>query len=379
MIYPYLPLYNPAQVDGCVLYRIYLPIAYLYEGWDMTEFNTKPLLKHLEETQLVSFNRTSPINDHTLLTHKNKYGWKLIVDLDDYFDLPHGHAIEKFWKMNKMDEKLKYHLSIADAVTTRTPRLAERLKGVNPNIFVIPNAVPFETSPSITETFQYQYTQKDSTNTRFGYVGGSTHLPDIKHIAPVFEKMNRNWHFTLCGYNNKTDTLNTWDFMERIASFNHHNPNYTRMNTKPIGEFMKCYDEIDVALVPLVPNSWSACKSSLKCYEAGVKMVAAIVQDCAPYTDDVPKDVVTFCNKNYEWIDAIKKHKNLSYAKEQGEKLYEWVKENRNLKKVTQLRKEIYDQIIYGQKQKAKIISIPTRPAPVFSKSLIKHNSVDRV
>src|SRR5580700_5587881 len=97
MLYPYLPLYNPAAIDGCILYRIYLPFAYLYDGWNMKDFNTKPLLKHLEEAKLVSFNRMSPIDPHTLITHKNKYGWKLVVDLDDYFELPHLHAIEKFW------------------------------------------------------------------------------------------------------------------------------------------------------------------------------------------------------------------------------------------------------------------------------------------
>jgi hypothetical protein len=134
---------------------------------------------------------------------------------------------------------------------------------------------------------------------------------------------------------------------------------------------MNCYDEIDVALVPLVPNSWSACKSSLKCYEAGVKKVAAIVQDCPPYNDDIPRDIVTFCNKNYEWVEAIKRHKDLSFAREQGEKLYEWVKENRNLKKVTELRKQIYQQILHGQKQPAKIISVPK--AVRFPRSLIKH------
>jgi hypothetical protein len=366
MNYDYLPLYHPANIDGCTLHRTFLPFCFLYEQEELNSISRKTLIEALEECKLVSFNRQCPIEESFLLECQKKTGFKIVVDIDDWIELPHGHAIKKFWDAGKMGEKLKHFIEIADAVTVTTPRLAGKVRAINPNVFVIPNAVPFE-SRQLKEAEQFLNKKTESTVTRFGYIGGSTHLPDLKHIEPVFQKMGIHWNFSLCGFNNKalekSYEHNTWNFMERICSFNHHNPNYKRVLTKPVNEYMNLYDDIDAVLVPLEPNGWSACKSSLKCYEAGVKKTAAIVQGCAPYTDDVPRDVVTYCSKNIDWFNAIKKHKDLSFVRDQGEKLFSWVKENRNLETVTQLRKETYDQIIYGQEASAKIISIATKQA----------------
>ena len=155
--------------------------------------------------------------------------------------------------------------------------------------------------------------------------------------------------FSLAGYNNPDErrgAKNIWDSMERIASGNYHNKNYRRIKTADFDQYAKAYDQIDVALAPLKNNDFNKFKSSLKAYEAGAKRVALIATDTAPYTDDIPRDIVTFCTKNADWVDAIKKHKDVSYVADQAAKLNEWVVANRDLNKMAQSRLEFYNSIL---------------------------------
>jgi hypothetical protein len=353
MNYPWIPAVTNQQ-DGCMFHRIYMPFQYLYQGWDLSEINKKSANKHLETAKLFTFNRFPNLNipDSELFVLARQYGFKIVIDIDDWVYLPEGHLLKKNWDRMKVGDRLVQLLKRADAITTTTQRLADKFKEINKKVYVIPNAVPFDND--FPESKQFLPGVRVSDRTRFGYVGGVTHLQDLKLISRVFDRMGPNWDFSLCGYN--PISANIWDSMERIASWNGHNPNYKRVLTKNLDEYMTSYDELDCVLVPLVKSDWSACKSSLKCYEAGAKKCAAIVSDCAPYTDDVPRSVVTYCTSNRDWWDAAKKHKDLSFCRDQGEKLYEWVKENRNIKKVAQLRREIYDEIVYGAGGRMPII-----------------------
>lgn len=342
--------------DGCSYWRIRKPFEAM--GLDLMT-DKKTLEEHLSTCKIVTFNRTPGFNIETLLKLKMKYGFKVVIDWDDFWRLPQDHLIYKNWNLQRMPELAEEMIkTLADHVTTTTERLAEKIRPINKNVTVIPNAIPIGQGQWETKSdrsygsvgksrFQGGKIVTDA-GTRFGYVAGSSHLPDLKHIGPVLN------HFptiklSLCGYNNpdeKKGAKNVWDQMERIASFNYHNPNYLRVKTRSFDEYATSYDNIDVAIAPLNRNSFNAFKSSLKAYEAGAKRVALIASDTAPYTDDIPSSCATFCDKNADWVDAIKKHKDLSFVADQAAKLNEWVEANRDLNKIANDRLEFYNSLI---------------------------------
>lgn len=351
----FVPLINGN--DGCSYWRIRKPFEEM--GLNLAD-DKKTLEQHLSTAKVVTFNRTPGFKIETLLELKVKYGFKVVIDWDDWWILPHDHLIYKQWNQSGMpklaDEMVK---TMADYVTVTTERLAEKIRPLNKNVVVIPNAIPIghgqwaNSDDKIAGGEHFNEMQKsgkvvDTHGTRFGYVAGSSHLPDLKHFSPVLNHFP-TLKFSLCGYNNpqeKQGKKNVWDSMERIASFNYHNPNYRRVKTLDFDSYAKAYDYIDVAIAPLNGNDFNKYKSSLKAYEAGAKNVALICSDTPPYSDDIPEECATFCGNNSEWVEAIKKHKDLSFVADQAERLNEWVVENRSLEKVNQLRIEFFNSIV---------------------------------
>lgn len=349
-----VPMINPA--DGCSFWRILKPFEAM--GLHM-EDDKKSLIQHLETCKAVTFNRAPGIKPQQFLELKAKYGFKIIIDWDDWFHLPHDHLIYNDWVRNRMPEIAEEFIkSCADYVTVTTDRLATKMRTLGKEVVVFPNAIPL-TDPQFVSDPNRTYGEGrreltrsgkivDTFGTRFGYVAGSSHLPDLKHVAPVFNHFP-DLKFSLCGYDNpgeRRGAKNVWDQMERICSFNYHNQNYRRVKTMGFNDYARCYDGIDVAIAPLKKNNFNQYKSSLKAYEAGAKRVALICSDNAPYSDDLPRDVVTFCESNADWVDAIKKHKDVNFAADQANKLHEWVVANRDIKKISAQRLEWLNSIL---------------------------------
>ena len=342
--------------DGCSYWRIRKPFEEM--GLNLEETN-KPLEHYLEHCKVVTFNRTPGFSIEAFIKLKVKYGFKVVIDWDDYWILPHDHMIYKGWNQQRMPEIAHMMIKeLADYVTCTTERLAEKIRPINKNVAIFPNAIPVGKGQWATGDREYGLPFKNvltktgntirEGGTRFGYIAGSSHLPDIKHIAPVLNHFPR-LNITLAGYNNpdeKRGAKNVWDQMERIVSFNYHNPNYKRIKTLGFDEYAQAYEHIDVAIAPLNNSHFNSHKSSLKAYEAGAKKVAFISSACAPYTDDIPEDCATFCSKNADWVDAIKAHKDLGYVADQAAKLNAWVETNRNLKNIAQDKLEFLNSII---------------------------------
>lgn len=341
--------------DGCSYWRIRKPFEAM--GLDLLN-DHKTLDEHLATAKVVTFNRTPGFNINKLLEMKLKYGFKVVIDWDDYWILPHDHLIYKSWNQQQMPQLAESMIKeLADAVTTTTERLAEKIRPFNKNVAVFPNAIPLGEGQWKQEDRTYGDTGKTrfksgkwlrDDGTRFGYVAGSSHLPDLRYLEPVLNHFP-DLKLALSGYNNPDErrgAKNVWDSMERIASFRYHNPNYRRIKTMPFDEYAKAYEQIDVAIAPLKDNAFNKFKSSLKAYEAGAKKVAFICSHTAPYIDDIPEDVATFCDSNSEWVDAIKKHKDLSFVQDQAARLHEWVSENRDLNKLAKDRLEFFNSII---------------------------------
>lgn len=357
---------------------------------------------YLKKFQLFFFHRVPGGNfDNALEIIKKikSFGGKVIVDLDDHWSLDPSHGMYHQSKTHNFTNTIVSAVKLADLVTVTTNILQKEVIKHNKNCVVLPNAInPNEP--------QFKPTPKESDKLRFGWLGGSSHAKDIELLKGVPQRAKEyvdKVQFVLCGYdirgnvrmfNKETNQWmerpmqpveTTWfmyeifmtdnfkllekhpDYLKHLLKFDPQltyddtNLPYRRIWTKSIESYAKGYNEFDVALAPLVDNSFNKYKSQLKVIEAGFHKKALIAQNYGPYTIDlisaVDKGGSFNENGNCLLVDSSKNHKqwsqhvkrlidNPNLVKDLGEKLYETVKDTYNLNNVTKNRAEIYKTLL---------------------------------
>lgn len=328
--------------NGCDYHRLFLPLQEM--GFDFELFNKGPGIKTFEGVELVIFNRI-PLNPiEKLIEYKKKYGFKLVVDIDDYWILNTNHLIYPHWRDNKTGEKIVQCLEMADVVTCTTARLAEKVKPHNKQVYVLPNALPYDT-----DQFNADKVVGQDDKLRFIYAGGSTHFWDVKVLENPFKKLIHEripGRFILAGYEGSNKAgIKVWDKIERAFNINGKLQNYERRNSLSIDSYMSHYSHADVAVVPLENNSFTPFKSNLKVLEAGCKKIPVIVSDLPPYNDDL--NYLMPASNTAAWCDWIKYCiSNPEFVKDMGEGLGQWVRTNYNLTTINIERKQIFEHLI---------------------------------
>ena len=108
----------------------------------------------------------------TILKQLQVMGIPCILDVDDYWAPGPEHPAHVIIKTHKLAEKIVSNLRSVQYVTTTTPIFANRIKEMNKNVFVLPNAV---------DPTQKQFQPKPEPNDkiRIGWLGGSSHHHDL--------------------------------------------------------------------------------------------------------------------------------------------------------------------------------------------------------
>lgn len=357
---------------------------------------------YLKKFQLFFFHKvpggnfTNPVD---IIKKIQSFGGKVIIDLDDYWNLDPSHGMYQQSKTYNFSGTIVSVIKAADLITVTTPILQKEVVKYNKNCEVLPNAVnPNEP--------QFKPAPKESNKLRFGWLGGSSHIKDIELLRGVPQRAKEyvdKVQFVLCGYdvrgnvrmlNKETNQWmerpmqpveTTWfmyeilitdnfrmlekypDYLKHLlkfdskATYDDSELPYKRIWTKNIESYAKGYNEFDVALAPLVDNDFNKYKSQLKVIEAGFHKKALIAQNYGPYTIDligaIDKGGSFNNNGNCLLVDNNKNHKqwsqhvkrlvdNPNLVKDLGEKLYETVKDTYNLNNVTKNRAEIYKTLL---------------------------------
>jgi glycosyltransferase involved in cell wall biosynthesis len=312
------------------------------------------------------------------LQEYKKEGLKIVLDLDDYWRLPPSHTM--FKKMEVQYKVLLQRLPIADLIVTTTVNLAKEILKHNKNVKVLENAV-------LPEESQFISTPTPSEKVRIGWVGGSSHLEDLKGVRHMLNHLHTKHYnevqMVMAGFNNQVRNVDTgevtttkrpesWMQCEMIftngykiknGEYLHYllNPReeefsgvenefYRRVWTKPIQSYATTYNDIDIALAPLVNNTFNSMKSQLKIIEAGFHKKPLIVSEVYPYQLDgiSGKNCILVPEKkeHKEWYEGAKKLiKNPQMRIDMGEALYETVKDKYNLHNVTRKRAQLYKSL----------------------------------
>ena len=317
-----------------------------------------------------------------------------VMDLDDYWLPTRDHPAHNLVIQNKIHEKIINNLKEAQYVTTTTEVFAQEIKRFNKNVFVLPNAInPNEP--------QFMEKTEPSDKLRFGWLGGSSHLEDLRLLNGTFNRLSSikdQYRLYLCGFdirgsvteiNQQTGEQKqrpirpeetVWVQYEKIFTDNYklispnhleflnkfkeepytleEDPFYTRVWTKPVTTYAMNYSKFDVSLSPLKDHIFNRVKSQLKVIEAGFYKKALIASEVGPYTIDLNHALnngnftdgnallVKESRNHSDWAKWMKKLiDNPSWAEDLGERLYETVSKRYDLNIVTETRAQIYKEI----------------------------------
>lgn len=121
---------------------------------------------------------------------------------------------------------------------------------------------------------------------------------------------------------------------------------YRRLHGLKPDEYATLYNEIDVALVPLIENSFNSYKSQIKIIEAGYFKKAVIVSNVSPYTIDMNKDNGVLVSPKGDWGTAMKSMiHNKNRREDLAEALHEHVMENYLMDKTNIIRHQLYQTL----------------------------------
>lgn len=325
--------------DVCSFFRLLLPFQYL--GLMKPEFEEETLETLFPKASIVIFNRYWGNDIIDLLKAKKRYGFSIVADIDDFWELYPNHVAYKGWQEWDMAQRTKESLMNADYVITTTSRLADVVRPLNKNIEVIPNALPFDYG-------QFSTKEYVADRIRFILAGGKTHLHDIKQIENCLKKLGRKnrgqYETVLAGYDD-TDKDGVWSKIEAAVVKGNYIEFHRRINRLPLESYMDAYNQGDVVLAPLESNYFNQFKSNLKILEAGCKNMPIITSNYPPYSDE-STDLVMKASSTNEWYDHMTYViKNPTFVKERGIALGQYVRQHYDLRKVNELRTQLFSYL----------------------------------
>jgi glycosyltransferase involved in cell wall biosynthesis len=330
----------------------------------------------------------------TKLKELKNQGIITIMDIDDYWLPGVEHPAHSIVKQNGINKNIVEHLKLVDYITTTTTIFADEIRKLNKNVFVLPNSINPKES-------QFNEPTIKSDKIRFGWLGGSSHLHDLKLLEGNFDRLSSvkdKFELYLCGFDTRGTITeinkNTgeqkqrpikpeetvWAKYEEIFTSNYKfindeyknsllkfkedelpmNPSYYhRVWTKPVTSYAKNYSKFDVSLSPIKDTMFNRMKSQLKVIEAGFYKKAIIASEVGPYTIDLIHSVKNgnFVDGNALLVDKSRNHSDWAYymkklidnptwVEDLGERLYETVSKKYDLNIVTKTRAEIYKNLI---------------------------------
>lgn len=262
---------------------------------------------------------------------KERYGFKVAVDVDDYWELDEHHILYQHYRDVGYAAKQIKHLMDADVVITTHTRLAEEVAAYNKNVHVCPNAIPRQG--------QFDIEREPYYLTRLFWQGSDTHKEDIALLRTPIDKLGYlapKIKMVMAGY---AEDHEEWHNMvlDYTANTKHQ---YKLIPYAKITDYYKAYAQADICLVPLLNSKFNRHKSNLKILEAANLGLPVIVSQVHPYLD-LP---VLYCRSSSDWVKWITKLvKSRKRQKEAGQELAEYCAEHYNFNKINNQRREILE------------------------------------
>jgi len=229
--------------------------------------------KLVEDIDILFFNRMlSGVAVQTVLDWREKYGFSIIVDFDDHWNLGPDHYLYKSYEQFSVSEIMEVWIKESDAVTVTHDRLFHDVFTLNQNVHVLPNAIP--------DWGQFACKKIPSDFTRRFWAGGVTHKNDISLLKGPLRRIHTPAvQFVMAGFVAKNPE---WAAMAS-AFTNGGRANHEIISALPVDQYYYSYSKCDISLIPLVNTRFNSYKSNLKILEAAHMAAPVIVSRVHPY------------------------------------------------------------------------------------------------
>lgn len=221
----------------------------------------------------------------------------VVFDIDDFlFALPDDHPERIDHVYTSAILPMIQAVLEADLVTVSTDNIKESLSDLNKNIAVIPNYLD-------DRLWQFKAQQPDAAKDSpvvIGYMGSTSHEPDLKIITPVLQKV-------IDKYPDKVK-LHFWgikppdglDLRPQVS----WSPSIT-YNYKDFSEYFQ-KQEADIWVAPLADNFFNRCKSGIKHLEYTALGAPGVYSNLEPYNSIVTHEFDGFlANSEADWIQYL--------------------------------------------------------------------------
>lgn len=242
--------------SGSRYHRVKLPLSFFKDHEVYFTDKLEPELLQGIDILWIAWNNS--MLPHYVSAFSNMFGFKVILDLDDSWDIPNNHIKD----LRRSVLLSKEYAKLADCVIVSNPNLIEEVSKYNSNIHVIENGIPYDFGQ-----FRVKVESEESFLSRrikVGFFGSSSHYNDWLQIQgwvrtlvnnPLFKK---NADFYICGYNSKDSVWN------RIKS---KFPEAIMVSGEKVDNYIPVFD-LDICLVPLENNEFNRCKTELRVLES---------------------------------------------------------------------------------------------------------------
>lgn len=225
-----------------------------------------------------------------LLEVRNETGLKIVTDFDDMLEVTKDNPHYKDHKVVDAVEILSAFAKHVDGITTTNEFLAERLRKINPNIYIVPNYMDLE-------YWDLPIQKNETGKIRIGYVGSVTHLLDLGIVVPTIKKiLNKypNVELVMVGDARWKDYFEGYKNVECMLGVPFDNY-ASRLNGL----------QIDIGIAPLRDTEFNHCKSPIKWMENTIAGAATVASPTVYDTVIKHGENGLIANNEEEWFKYL--------------------------------------------------------------------------
>jgi glycosyltransferase involved in cell wall biosynthesis len=271
-----------ADHSGCGWYRLVLPLGQLRQAGHETTWSRRITQEAIEESDVIVCQRTclvAPSLRYRELAEKRGRNYLLVYEVDDdLLSVDSLNPAARVFAEPEVRAALIANARAADLVTVSTEPLAQVMRRLNPNVVVLPNAVP-------QDMLSWRTGRQENVFT-VGWQGGPTHDRDWQTAA---EPVKRWFEATRASHLIQMHTIGAipdhTDQCPRDCRRTHFPEIYPHRHTDWNPDIPRYYRTMDwhVALAPLAPTRFNRSKSPLRALEAAMLGFPVIASNVEAY------------------------------------------------------------------------------------------------
>lgn len=333
-----LVLANPKS--GVAYHRLLMPVIYMMRDHkEDYAYITNEITESIFEQNfdVVLMNRSFSTPASWFVEWRKKYGFKLVVDNDDYWKLDPHHVLYGLYNEKNIGADIEEYIKIADICTCTHERLADEIYKLNPNVYILPNGLPYGEG-------QFSEVKQPSEKVRLFWSGSDTHAQDLKILHNPMQRIYSDFQVrskvktVMAGYSERSKPV--WDVMI-VAFTNGLRFDSQIYNFSEPEKYMFPYCDSDISIIPLLNTRFNAMKSNLKVLETAAKKNPVIVSEVDPYLN-LPVCYARTQQFWYRWVKELVNDEAM--RKEKGQDLFDFCNKNYNLHTINKKRYQILCQ-----------------------------------